>query len=217
MILPWLVTGLLAQDTMSRGFLELVLAVPGQVRGKVKIDGKDLVAGGIKSGECTGGLIMQAGGVKLDIEVDGYPKISGQVTIKAGETNSYAIFLHSRKDPKTGEMKREPRIKEIEPPTGRGFQLRVTSLCSEPRQITVAKRPISLESMQVLDLAGWNGKHTVVEQGGKVISEFEAGEMGTYVLLVYEGEKAQLGCTLFRHIRYSLPPWFRSSQSSQDP
>jgi hypothetical protein len=216
LLLPMLGMRLFAQDPPPQGFLELVLAVPGKARCGVKIDGRDLVAGGLKSGECTGGLVMQAGAVKLEVEMEGYPKISGQVVIKSEQTSSYAIFLHARKDPKTGEMKREPRMKEIEPPTGRGFQLRVASLCATPQQITVAKRLVSLEAMQAVELPGWNGKHTAVEQAGKMINQFEAAEMGTYVLLVYDDEKSQLGCTLFRHIRYSLPPWSRPQPANHD-
>jgi len=216
LVAAWLAADLHAQEVappevVPQGFLELVLAVPGKARCQVKIDGKGLPPGGLKSGQCTGGLVVKAGEVKLQVELDGHGKFTSEVAIKADQTNSYAIFLQAKQDPRTGAIKRVPRLKLIEPPAGRGHPLRVTSLCAGPQQITVAKRPVSLDPQQSLDLPGWNGKRTLVQQDGKTLDQFEAGESGAYVLLVFDDDQGQVGCAMFRHLRYYLPPWLRQN------
>ena len=187
-------TGLHAQEGDGYGFMNIVNLIPGDVPAAVTLDGKELVPGGMKSGDFTGWFVIPVGSKSLTIapgnkgdEKPAIAKASGNIEVGEGQSNVVAMFLQPDPRVKADGAPYPPRIRIRSFPAfaSRGFGLKFVSTCAIDKRFQIGPLRLDAKPLQPIDIEKWSGAGFEVMHNGKAIGKTAgSSEPGSFYLFV---------------------------------
>lgn len=222
-----LATSLHAQEGDGFGFLNIVNLIPGDTPAAVTIDGKELMPGGMKSGDFTGWFVVPIGAkaisIALEKQEEGKPHIrkeSGSIEVAEGLSTVVAMFLQP--DPRVKEdgtpYPPKIRIKSFPAYESRGFGLKFVSM--EPADGRFQIGPLNLEAkpLEPIAIPKWSGAGFEVMQDGAVIGKTAGStEPGSFYLFVGPGVNGEHITILTRADPQETPPWMKKKKPAETP
>lgn len=198
----------------DQGFLNIANCVPVDHACTITIMGKDLVPGGLKAAESTGWFILPAGEHAVSLQIEGYDKARGTISVKPLLSNLCVLFLElpQQKIDKDGkEILPQLRIKRYDAlAIQKQHQLKVVSFCPNQVPFHIGQHSLALALYEPQEIANWNGGAFAIKHDSKVIGTCSgAQEKGSYMLLLATDHKGKFCSQLVRNEPQKLPPWMK--------
>ena len=174
-------------DTSKLGFVNFLNMIPESVTSKITLDGKEIVPGGLLSGNESGWFAMPAKPMELSVEAKRFTNTKISVDLLAGATQLYVIYLDPVDRKKTGATPASGKIVIKEFPTfepGRKT-LRFVSLHPQEKEFSIMNEFITFRPGQIVQSPKWNGQGFTVEYRKRPIGEVlpSEGKESLYVFI----------------------------------
>lgn len=156
-----------------RGLLNFVNLIPGSTATDIKVNGKELVPGGMKAGAETGWFSLQAGRLEISVKSDKSRPINDGMELKTDVGTVIAIFLEPIPVTKPDDKPLPPKIslKAFRTFKAGAYGLKIISLSSEPNTFGFGSSKAVLKPFEMIEINTWRGEAFDVSSRGKVIGK----------------------------------------------
>jgi len=188
------VSVLSAQDEEKYGYVNIVNLIPADEPCGIEIGGKELVPGGLKSGDDTGWFLLPVGSPAIGITHGELDKASGKLEIEDSKDNLIVIFLQPPAAPKKDEKKVLPNIRIKSFPTyeSKAFGLQIASTCPDDNRFQIGPHRFDLEQFVAEPVTGWTGSPFEVLRGGEKIGRVAgSAEAGSFYVFIGADHKGR--------------------------
>jgi len=201
-------------EPLEYGFLNVANMVPNHPPCEVRIDGKELLPGGLKAVSATGWFMVPQGTYRITLSIQGFESAQGSITVLPRESTLCAIFLQQIGSPTDRDGKPAPpkiRIKRLPSPKNSNARvLHVLSLCPAAESFQMGDKTVALKPLESIDIPQWSGAPWIVMHQQKQIGQcLGAEEKGRYTLLLASDHQSTTSALLVRTDAQELPPWMK--------
>lgn len=181
-----------SRETATMGFLNFINLIPKSETSTVLLDGKDIVNGGLSSGNESGWFALPAGSMRLTAKTKQSREAGLAVNLVAGATQLYVVYIEKVERLKPDGTPYPPKLVIKEFPTFKpsGKSLRLVSLHKEEREFSIMKEFITLRPRQIVKSGKWNGQGFFLNYRNKPFGKVLASEENTshYVFIAPDME-----------------------------
>lgn len=199
---------------LEYGFLNIANMVPNHPPCEVRIDGKELLPGGLKAVHATGWFMVPQGTYRMTLSIEGFASAQGSITVLPRESTLCAIFLQQIGSATDRDGKPVPpkiRIKRL--PSAKhasARELHVLSLCPADESFQMGGKTFALKPLESVDIPQWSGAPWIVMHQQKQIGQcLGAEEKGRYTLLLASDHQSTVAALMVRTDPQELPPWMK--------
>ncbi len=222
-VLCLLATDLHAQEGDGFGFLNIVNLIPGTIPADVAIGGKELIPGGMKSGDFTGWFVVPEGAKTISITLENQDKEkphirkeSGNIEVGSGLSNIVAMFLQPDPRVKADGTPYPPkiRIKSFPAYESKGYGLKFVSMSPTDQRFQIGPLKLDAKPLDPIEIPKWSGAPFEIMQNGKAIGKAAgSSEAGSFYLFVGTREDGNFITVLTRADPQQTPPWMKKKKT----